>query len=53
MTVAVDISHRLGNFTLDARFETANGLVGLLGKSGSGKTSIINTIAGLIYPDHG
>ena len=32
MTVAVDISHRLGNFTLDARFETADGLVALLGR---------------------
>ena len=53
MTVAVDISHRLGNFTLDARFETADGLVALLGRSGSGKTSIINIIAGLINPDHG
>src|SRR5262245_7437058 len=53
MTVAVDIRHRLGDFALDARFETADGLVALLGRSGSGKTSIINTIAGLINPDHG
>ena len=53
MTVAVDIKHRLGDFTLDAQFETSVGLVALLGRSGSGKTSIINTIAGLINPDHG
>src|SRR5262245_19821209 len=53
MTVAVDIRHRLGTFQLDSRFETAGGLVALLGRSGSGKTSIINTIAGLIKPDEG
>jgi molybdate transport system ATP-binding protein len=53
MTLAVDIRHRLGTFRLDARFETAGGLVALLGRSGSGKTSIINAIAGLITPDEG
>jgi molybdate transport system ATP-binding protein len=53
MTVSVDISHRLGAFSLDACFETTDGLVALLGRSGSGKTSIINTIAGLINPDRG
>jgi molybdate transport system ATP-binding protein len=53
MTLAVDIKHRLGDFLLDARFETGDGLIALLGRSGSGKTSIINTIAGLINPDQG
>ena len=53
MTLAVDIRHGLGNFVLDARFETGAGLVALLGRSGSGKTSIINAIAGLIKPDQG
>jgi len=53
MTLSVDIRHRLGDFLLDARFETGVGLIALLGRSGSGKTSIINTIAGLINPDQG
>jgi molybdate transport system ATP-binding protein len=53
MTLAIDIKHRLGSFQLDAKFETAGGLVALFGRSGSGKTSIINIIAGLIHPDQG
>jgi molybdate transport system ATP-binding protein len=53
MTLAFDISHRLGNFQLDARFTTGGGLVALFGRSGAGKTSIINIIAGLIRPDRG
>jgi molybdate transport system ATP-binding protein len=51
MSLAIDIRHRLGSFALDARFETGGGLVSLFGRSGSGKTSIINIIAGLIRPD--
>jgi molybdate transport system ATP-binding protein len=51
MTLAIDIKHRLGKFVLDARFETGSGLVALFGRSGAGKTSIINIIAGLIIPD--
>ena len=53
MTLAIDIRHQLGSFLLDARFETGSGLVALFGRSGSDKTSIINTVAGLIRPDKG
>jgi molybdate transport system ATP-binding protein len=53
MTLSVDIKHRLGRFWLDAKFETDGGLIALLGRSGSGKTSIVNVIAGLIRPDQG
>jgi molybdate transport system ATP-binding protein len=53
MTLAIDIRHRLGSFLLDAQFETGSGLVALFGRSGSGKTSIINIIAGLIRPEQG
>src|SRR5262245_24496700 len=53
MTLAVDIRHRLGNFQLEASFTTGGGLVALFGRSGSGKTSIINIIAGLIRPHQG
>jgi molybdate transport system ATP-binding protein len=53
MTLALDIRHRLGHLRLDARFETGGGLVALFGRSGSGKTSLVNIIAGLIRPDEG
>jgi molybdate transport system ATP-binding protein len=53
MTLAIDIRHRLGDFLLDARFEAGSGLIALFGRSGSGKTSIINIIAGLIRPEQG
>lgn len=48
----VEIRHRLGEFALDARFLAGLGLVALFGRSGSGKTSIINVLAGLVRPDH-
>jgi molybdate transport system ATP-binding protein len=53
MSLSVDIRHRLGTLQIDARFEMGSGLVALFGRSGSGKTSIINIIAGLIRPDEG
>lgn len=53
MTIEIDIKHRLGAVLLDAHFEAASGLVALFGRSGSGKTSIVNVIAGLIRPDEG
>lgn len=53
MTLAVDIRHRLGGFALDAQFETGGGLIALFGRSGAGKTSVINVVGGLIRPEHG
>lgn len=48
----VEVRHRLGDFALDAMFSSGPGLVALFGKSGSGKTSIANVLAGLVRPDH-
>ena len=53
MSVLVDISHRLGDFAIEARFESAGRLTALFGPSGSGKTTLINMIAGLIRPGKG
>ncbi len=53
MTLSVTIDHRLGNFRLDIAFESAGGLTALFGRSGAGKTSVINAIAGLIQPENG
>jgi molybdate transport system ATP-binding protein len=53
MTLAVDISHRLGDFAIEAKFESAGRLTALFGPSGSGKSTLINVIAGLIRPSKG
>jgi molybdate transport system ATP-binding protein len=53
MSLTVDIRHRLGDFALDARFESEGHLTALFGRSGSGKTSLVNIIGGLIRPDEG
>ncbi len=53
MTIEVDVSHRLGAFTLNVSFVSDGGLTALFGQSGSGKTSLVNIISGLIRPDRG
>jgi len=53
MNLEVDVCHRLGTFTLEARFTTNGGLTALFGHSGSGKTSVVNIIGGLLRPDRG
>ena len=49
----VDVSHRLGAFALDARFTSEGRVTALFGRSGAGKTSLVNCLAGLIRPDRG
>jgi molybdate transport system ATP-binding protein len=49
----VDITKKLGDFTLEANFTSEGRVTGLFGASGAGKTSLINMIAGLAKPDRG
>ncbi|MCC8957064.1 molybdenum ABC transporter ATP-binding protein [Bradyrhizobium sp. Pear77] len=49
----VDITKQLGEFSLAASFTSEGRVTGLFGASGSGKTSLINTVAGLVRPDRG
>jgi molybdate transport system ATP-binding protein len=49
----VDIEHRLAEFDLDIHFRSGRGLTALFGRSGAGKTSVVNAIAGLIRPQRG
>ena len=53
MTLAVDVTHRFGSFLLEARFVSEGRLTAFFGRSGSGKTSLVNIIAGVIRPDRG
>ncbi|MET3660778.1 molybdenum ABC transporter ATP-binding protein [Aquamicrobium ahrensii] len=53
MTLCVDIRHRQGDFRIEASFTGSGRLTALFGPSGSGKSSLINLIAGLIRPDQG
>lgn len=53
VTVSVQVRHRLGQFELDAAFESEGRLTALFGPSGSGKTSLVNIIAGLLRPKEG
>lgn len=53
MTLSVHVEKALGAFRLDARFEAPEGITVLFGRSGSGKTTIVNAVAGLLTPDAG
>jgi molybdate transport system ATP-binding protein len=49
----IDVSKKLGEFSLQASFASEGRVTGLFGASGAGKTSLVNMIAGLLRPDHG
>lgn len=49
----VALRHRFAGFDLDAEFEAPAGVTALFGHSGSGKTTVVNAVAGLLAPDAG
>lgn len=53
MTLEVRLRHRLPGFSLDIAFQAPAGVTALFGRSGSGKTTVINAVAGLLTPDDG
>lgn len=53
MTLEVEIHKKLANFPLDIRFSAGEGIVGLLGASGCGKSMTLKCIAGIETPDSG
>jgi molybdate transport system ATP-binding protein len=49
----VSLRHAFPGFALDIAFEAPPGVTVLFGRSGSGKTTIVNAVAGLLRPDAG
>ncbi|WP_024831510.1 sulfate/molybdate ABC transporter ATP-binding protein [Ruminiclostridium josui] len=53
MALLVDIKKRLGKFNLNVQFTSQQGILSLLGSSGSGKSMTLKCIAGIETPDEG
>ena len=51
--IDIDIEQQLGAFHLAVKFAAEAPIVGLFGRSGAGKTSVINAIAGINRPARG
>ncbi len=51
--IEVDVRRQLPTLTLDVRFTASEGITALFGRSGAGKTTVVNMLAGLERPDDG
>lgn len=51
--IEVDVAQRLGEFELEVAFKAEAPIVGLFGRSGAGKTSLVNALAGVARPRRG
>lgn len=49
----VSVRHQAGHFNMEADLRAESGLTALFGRSGCGKTTLINILAGLETPKHG
>ena len=53
MEIDVDVRLTQGRFALDCAFRSDSGALALFGRSGSGKSTVLGLIAGLVRPDAG
>ncbi len=53
MSLSVRMQHNLPSIALDLDFEAPPGVTVLFGRSGSGKTTVVNAVAGLLRPQAG
>ncbi|WP_371873479.1 molybdenum ABC transporter ATP-binding protein [Stappia taiwanensis] len=53
MMLHVSLRHALSGFSLDVDFTAPAGVTALFGRSGSGKTTVVNAVAGLLKPHEG
>lgn len=53
MSLSVRLQHDLPDIKLDLSFDAPLGVTVLFGRSGSGKTTVVNAVAGLLRPNAG
>jgi molybdate transport system ATP-binding protein len=53
MTLEISLRHRQGGFALETDFACGDGITALFGRSGAGKTTLVDLIAGLARPSEG
>ncbi|GAB4265582.1 MAG: molybdenum ABC transporter ATP-binding protein [Pararhodobacter sp.] len=51
--LSVDLRHAFPGFALSVAFDAPPGVTALFGRSGSGKSTVVNAVAGLLKPDAG
>lgn len=49
----IRVQHRFAGFALNVAFTAPAGVTALFGRSGSGKTTVVNAVAGILRPDAG
>ena len=53
MAISFTLQKQLGQFQLDVSYSFSGGVLVIQGESGSGKSTILNCISGLLEPDNG
>ncbi len=53
MSLSVRLQHQLPGISLDLDFAAPSGVTVLFGRSGAGKTTVVNAVAGLLRPSAG
>lgn len=51
--IEIQLYHRFDGFTLDVDVTAPSGVTALFGRSGTGKSTVVNAVAGLLRPERG